>query len=240
MFIKLSKIKGGRYMKTTTILFVSLMLTGIALADFEGTYDVEGPEYFAELSLTYQPGPDQGYYMLEWNLGTPGDVYFGAGIEAFGILAGAQLDQDYLTVYTMLDSELTGLLISMDILDEPQIHPELVEDGIVLEPSSPKIPGKYAVESEDNYSQPVDSYTLVLEPLGEILKVTRTGKTGKPYRGVGMVIGEVLVTGVVIDDTKEISILKITDEGLYGDWMDYSYDQDDMVTTGILQATPLE
>lgn len=211
-----------------------------AFAGFEGTYEVEGPDYSAELSIAFQPGTEQGYYKLEWNLGTPGDVYFATGIESFGFLASAQLDQDYLAVYTMLDSELSGLMIPMDPKNAEDIRPESVEDATLLELSPPEISGIYTVDCENNHSEAVAAYTMILEPSGEVLKVTRVEESGDIWTGVGAVIGEVLIAGILIDSTKEISIFKITDDGLYGDWMNYWYDGEQTVKTGILKAVKIK
>lgn len=227
-------------MKKTTIIPAVLIMTLTLFASFEGTYEVEGPGYFAELSVAFQPGPEQGYYKLEWNLGTPGDVYFAAGIEAFGVLAAALLDQDYFAVYTMRDSELTGLLVSMELMNGEEIHPELVEDAILLEPSKAEISGTYVVGCENNYSEAVAAYTMILEPSGDVLKVTRVEESEDTYSGVGVVIGDVLITGVAIGDTKEVSIFKIKDDELYGDWMDYSYDGEQRVQTGIMSAVKIK
>jgi hypothetical protein len=227
-------------MKKITIVPAVLIMTLTLFAGFEGTYEVEGPGYYAELNIAFQPGPEQGYYKLEWNLGTPGDVYFGAGIEAFGILGVAMLDQDYFAVYTRLDSEFTGLQVSMELMGGEEIHPELVEDAILLEPSEAGLAGTYAVSCENNYSEAVAAYTMILEPSGDVLKVTRVEESGDTYPGVGIVIGDVLITGVLVGDTKEVSIFKIKDDELYGDWMDYSCDGEQSVQTGIMSAVKIK
>lgn len=224
-----------------TIIITAILISALTLyAGFEGTYEVEGPDYSAELSIMFQPGPELGYYKLEWNPGTPGDVYFATGIESFGFLAAAQLDLDYLAVYTMLDSELSGIVIPMDPKNAKGIHPESVEDAVLLELSPPEISGIYAVGCENNYSEAVAAYTMILEPSGNVLKVTRVNESGDTYSGVGAVIGEVLISGVLIDGIKEISIFKITDDGLYGDWLDYSYDDEEFVSGGIMQAVEVK
>jgi hypothetical protein len=216
----------------------ALAMAGAAAAGFEGDYEVEGPGYFAELSIVQNP--EKGYYSLEWNLGTPGDVYFAAGIEAFGILGVAMLDQDYFAVYTRLDSEFTGLQVSMELADGEETHPESVEDAILLEPSEAELSGTYLVECEDDYGEATFVYNMILEPAGDVWKVTRIDEPDNTYTGVGIVIGDVLITGINVDDVKEVSILKIGEESLYGDWMTYWYDEDEVVDAGILEATPIE
>jgi hypothetical protein len=224
-------------MKKALVVIVTILTFASAFA-FEGTYDVEGPEYFAELSIVMNP--EEGYYNLEWNLGTPGDVYFGAGIEAFGILGVAMLDEDYFGVYTRLDSEFTGLQVSMELMDGEEIHPESVEDAILLETSSADISGMYLVECEDDYGEPTFVYNMILEPRGDVWKVTRIDEPENYYTGVGVVISDVLVTGINIDGVKEVSIFKIGEESLYGDWITYWYDADEVIDVGILQATYIE
>ncbi|MBN2378798.1 hypothetical protein JXM67_03230 [candidate division WOR-3 bacterium] len=224
-------------MKKVSVVLATILAFTSAVA-FEGTYEVEGPGYFAELAITMNH--EEGYYNLEWNLGTPGDVYFGAGIEAFGILGVAMLDQDYFGVYTRLDSEFTGLQVSMELMDGEETHPELVEDAIVLEPSAATLSGMYLVECENNYSEPTFAYNMILEPAGDVLKVTRIDEPDNTYAGVGIVISDVLVTGINIDGVKEVSIFKIGEESLYGDWVTYWYDQDEVIDVGICEATPIE
>jgi hypothetical protein len=227
-------------MKKAIIIPVVLIITLTLFAGFDGTYEVEGPDYYAELSIEFQPGNEQGYYKLERNLGTPGDVYFGAGIEAFGFLAAAQLDQDYLAVYTMLDSELSGLIVPMDPENAEDIYSESVEGATLLELSPPRISGVYAVGCENNYSEAVAAYTMILEPSGNVLKVTRVEESQETYPGVGIIIGDVLITGVLIGDTKEVSILKIKDDELYGDWLGFSCGDEEFVSGGIMRATTIK
>jgi len=219
------------------LIVTATIITMTTAYGFEGTYDVEGPGYFAELAVVMNH--EEGFYNLEWNLGTPGDVYFGAGIEAFDVLAVAMLDQDYFGVYTRLDSEFTGLQVSMELMDGEEIHPEAVEDAYPLEPSAPTLSGMYLVECEDDYGELTFVYNMTLEPRGDVLKVTRTDEPDNTYTGVGVVIGDVLVTGINIDGVKEVSIFKIGDETLYGDWLSYWYDDDEVIDAGILEATPL-
>jgi len=213
-------------------------LSVTSVVGFEGTYDVEGPEYFAELTVTMNH--EYGYYNLEWNLGTPGDIYFGAGIEAFGVLGVAMLDQVYFGVYTRLDSEFTGLQVSMEYADGEETHPELVEEAIVLEPSTPEISGTYLVECENDYGEKTFEYTMILEPAGDVLKVTRIDEPDNTYTGIGVVISDVLVTGIDIDGVREVSILKIGEESLSGDWITYWFDADEVIDVGVLEATPVE
>lgn len=227
--------------KLSIILLSVLVISSTALGEFEGSYEVEGPGYFAALSIVMNH--EEGYYNLEWNLGTPGDVYFGVGISSFGILGVAMLDQDYFGVYTRLDSEFTGLQVSMELADGEETHPELVEDAILLEPSEAEIAGMYFVQCEDDYSEPTFVYNMILEPAGDVWKVTRIDEPENTYSGVGIVIGDVLITGINVDGIKEVSILKIGEEGeesLYGDWMTYSYDEDEIIDVGILEATLIE
>jgi hypothetical protein len=128
----------------------------------------------------------------------------------------------------------------MELMEGEEIHPELVDDAILLEPSKTDISGTYAVSCENNYSEAVAAYTMILEPSGDVLKVTRVEESEDTYSGVGIVIGDVLITGVAIGDTKEVSIFKIKDDELYGDWMDYSYDGEQRVQTGILSAVKIK
>jgi hypothetical protein len=219
--------------KLSILSLAIFILANTSFASFEGTYETDRYGW-CEMTSTLNP---EGYYIIEWNLGTPGDVYFGAGIEAFGYLATAELDSDEVGIFSGGEGQIYGIWASIDRLE---IHSESTEDAEELKLSDADISGTYSVTGEDDLGGNSFQFTMRTLPYEPVWSVIMDVADQPSRYGAGILVNDVLVAGFASEDARTVMLLKVDEGNLYGDWMRYRYTDDHEVKTGILEAVKVK
>lgn len=216
--------------KMPSVILTILALAGSAAAEFTGTYETDRYGW-CEMTVTLNP---EGYYSIEWDLGTPGNVFPGVGIEAFGYLGVIELDDNRMAMFGGGDGELYGIWINVDQLE---VNSECTDDASELVRSDKDIPGTYYVSGEDDLSGNPFAFKMTVSKYERIWEVRRICDDGTTiHYGAGILVGDVFVAGLMADDVKTICVLRVQDGELYGDWLDYRHGEEQKVKVGILEA----
>ncbi len=186
---------------------------------FEGTYQVEGPDYNCSLSINKV---SETYHVI-WSFADGSRVY-GKGLELGGVLGVVFADEEGydagVVVYKRDGDGITGLWTTAD---GEVLFAEKTPGADVLRKGTPDVRGLYGVTGTNDDGS---AYTGSLEiaDMGQTLAAMWLSGESEIY-GTGFVADNVLVIGFGNDAGIGIAIYEISDGTLAGNWTFALYEE---------------
>lgn len=186
-------------------------------ADFEGTYQVEGPDYTATLKIKKT---GDGYHM-EWTM-ADGSAFYGKGLVVNDVL-GAVYDagdasSSGITAFKKDGDGITGLWTSPD----GEIFGfEKTAGAAKLRPANVDLEDIYAVAGKNPDGSDYTGQLMIFAEGDAWFAEWLIGED--ELYGAGLAIDNVLVLGYGNDEFLGVNVYEIDDSDLDGIWMDTDY-----------------